>query len=435
MNNKTIAVVLAGGSGKRWWPLTTYKALFPFWQQPMVAFVLEQLPRAGISEAVIVANPNDAEIMSKLKIAGVKTSVVVQKESKGMADAVLSAKKPIDGRSVLVMNADDLVENKLYESLKAEIQRNAPFVVGRKVSTYHSAGYLKFNGDTLEAIIEKPGEGKEPSEYINLVFHYLPSPELFIQAIQKTSGDRDDLYEQALSQLIKTDGVGVVRYDGFWASLKYPWHVLDYLEYLLSHLVSTLGKNVEIRKNVHIEGAVVLGDNVKIFENSKITGPCYIGDNTIIGNNNIIRNSHIGANCVTGFNTDITRSYVGDNCWFHSNYVGDSVLEGNISMGSGSILANLRLDEGEIWSVAKGDRVNTRRNKLGAIIAKNVRVGVNTSVMPGVKIGTNSMIGAGLVIDHDISENSFCYGKTELVTKPNERDITKGTRDTFRKKI
>ena len=41
---------------------------------------------------------------------------------------------------------------------------------------------------------------------------------------------------------------------------------------------------------------------------------------------------------MTGFNTDITRSYIGDNCWFHSNYIGDSVLEGNVSMGSGAAI-------------------------------------------------------------------------------------------------
>jgi acetyltransferase-like isoleucine patch superfamily enzyme len=41
--------------------------------------------------------------------------------------------------------------------------------------------------------------------------------------------------------------------------------------------------------------------------------------------------------------------------------------------------------------------------------------------MPGIKIGTNSLISAGIVVDCDIAENTFCYGKTELVLKKNER--------------
>ena len=198
----------------------------------------------------------------------------------------------------------------------------------------------------------------------------------------------------------------MVVFEGSFASLKYPWNILDIMDILFQRLSPHQGKNVEIKSNVVIEGPVYISDNVKIFENSKIVGPCYIGANTIIGNNNIIRHSHIGANCVTGFNTDITRSYVGDNCWFHSNYVGDSVLEGDVSMGSGTVLANLRLDRGEIASVIGENRVNTKRTKLGAMIGINVRVGVNASIMPGVKIGSNSMVGAGLVVNHDIPNDS-----------------------------
>lgn len=435
MKDNPIAVVLAGGSGKRWWPMITNKVLFPFMNEPLIKNILDQLPLIGISEAVIVTNPLNHEFLSQIKIDRVKFSVVVQKESKGMGEAILCAREVIRGRSILILNADDLVEHKFNETLKVALKQNTPFVVGRRVSAYVDIGYLKVTGDKLVEIIEKPGEGNEPSNLTELVFHFFPHSDDFVTILENTSSTRDDVYEQAHSKYVQHFDTKVIEYDGFWSSLKYPWHILDMMEFFLSQLKEGKGKNVVMKENIVIEGPVWIGDNVKIFENTKIVGPCWIGDNTIIGNNNIIRDSHIGANCVTGFNTDITRSYVGDNCWFHSNYIGDSVLEGNISLGSGTVLANLRLDEGEIFSVVKGERINTKRNKLGAIIAKNVGIGVNTSIMPGVKIGTNSMIGAGLVVDHDIAENSFCYGKTELVTKPNERPIAKEMRDTFRKKI
>ena len=192
---------------------------------------------------------------------------------------------------------------------------------------------------------------------------------------------------------------------------------------------------MDIRNNVSIEGPVYLGDNVKIFENTKIVGPVYIGDNTIIGNNNIIRDSYIGKDCVTGFNTDITRSYIGDGCWFHSNYIGDSVLEGDVSLGSGSVVANLRLDEGIIGSLVKGKRITTGRNKLGACIGKHVRIGVNVSTMPGIKIGSDSMIGAGVVVDKDIPNTSFVVVRNTYDIKPNTRSISVGNRDQFKAKI
>ncbi len=228
----------------------------------------------------------------------------------------------------------------------------------------------------------------------------------------------------------------MMPYKGDFASLKYPWHVLDVLDFLLKRIGEYRGKHVEVKSNVTIEGPVYIEDNVTICENTKIVGPCYIGKNTIIGNNNIIRASHIGADCITGFNTDITRSYVGDACWFHTNYIGDSVLEGNISMGSGGVLANLRLDEKDIYSMVKGERVNTRRNKLGAMIGKNVRIGVNTSIMPGVKIGSGSFIGSGIVLDKDVSENSFCTLRDEnYVVTSNATSMNEETREEFKKRL
>ena len=191
-----------------------------------------------------------------------------------------------------------------------------------------------------------------------------------------------------------------------------------------------------MKKNVILEGNVYIEDNVTIYENTKIIGPCYIGKGSIIGSNNIIRASHIGAGCVTGFNTDITRSYIGDDCWLHSNYIGDSVLESDVSMGSGTVLANLRLDEEDITSVVQNNKISTQKNKCGALIGSHVRIGVNVSVMPGIKIGSDSSIGAGLTIVEDVPSSSFCVGNRPSYTvKKNTRRVDIESRKQFRMKI
>lgn len=435
MTQNIVAVVLAGGSGKRWWPLTTYKALFPFFGKQVVALTLQNLAKAGVVDAVVVTSLQHYQETKNIQIPGVTLSVAIQKEANGMGGAVLSARDFVKGRPVLVVNVGDLIDEAFFKTLKEALAHNKSFIVGMKVEDYFDTGYLKFDKDRIVEIVEKPGKGNEPSNYVDLVFDYFSNPETFFDALEQTHSDRDDVFERALSTLLAKEEFGVVKYDGFWVPMKYPWHILDYLDHQFDTLEEHRGKNVVMKSNVVMEGKIWIGDNVQIFENTKIVGPCYIGDNTIIGNNTMIRESHIGANCVVGFNTDITRSYVGDNCWFHSNYIGDSILEGNVSLGSGAVLANLRLDEGDIYSAVKGERINTKRNKLGSVLARNVRIGVNTSVMPGVKIGTNSMIGAGLVIDHDIADNTFCYGKTELVNKPNMQKVSHGNRAIFRKKI
>lgn len=434
MKKDCVAVVLAGGEGKRFWPLETSKSMFPFCDLPLLVHNLQRLKKTGITEVIVVFHPQDKETIDQLNVAGLTIRTVVQPKPNGMAGAVLSAATQLQGRPCFIMNAEDLVDEKLYKNLKRHIGGNHIALVGRKVHQYFPTGYYVLKGTNAVGVVEKPGEGNEPSDLAKVVFDYFPDSKRFIELLLSTKSESDDIYEKALNELLKDGKAKIVPYDGYWYPTKYPWHILDVMDRLLLDMPEYRGKNVEIKSNVVIEGPVYLGDNVKIFENTKITGPCSIGDNTIIGNNNIIRHSQIGRNCVTGFNTDITRSYIGDNCWFHSNYIGDSVLEGDISMGSGSVLANLRLDDGDIFSMVKGVRLNTHRTKLGAIIGRHVRIGVNTSVMPGVKIGGNSMIGAGLRIDRDIADGSFAAGNVSLTVAKNTRKVARD-RSHFRNKL
>ncbi len=105
-------------------------------------------------------------------------------------------------------------------------------------------------------------------------------------------------------------------------------------------------------------------------------------------------------------------------------------------MGSGATLANLRLDEGPIASEIKGKKVMTGKVRLGAMIGRDVRIGVNTSVMPGIKIGTHSLVGSGITIDGDIPADSFCVGeKSSYTVKKNTKTIDPTIREGFKKSL
>jgi UDP-N-acetylglucosamine diphosphorylase / glucose-1-phosphate thymidylyltransferase / UDP-N-acetylgalactosamine diphosphorylase / glucosamine-1-phosphate N-acetyltransferase / galactosamine-1-phosphate N-acetyltransferase len=429
-----VALLLAGGVGKRFWPITAGKSVFRFFGRTVIEHSLESLRIAGVTSAIIVTNPEDANVVRSLEIPGMSLEIVVQERPVGMADGVLAAKNVIGHRSCLIMNAADVVDDALYEGLLKEIDDQDALVVGKRVSSHFSGGYLTVKNDRLINITEKPEAGREPSDLVNVVFHYFPDPAEFIRTILVTQSTNDDIYEKALSSYAANHTVRVVAYTGPWQPIKYPWHILDVMDLFMGSIESHKGKNVVIKDNVVIEGQVYIEDNVKIFENTKIVGRCYIGRNTVIGNNCILRKSHIGTDCVVGFNCDVTRSYIGDSCWLHSNYIGDSVLEGNISMGSGATLANLRLDDGEISSVVSAKKISTGRNKLGAMIGHGVRIGVNASIMPGVKIGKNSFIGSGVVLDRDLSENSFCIAKPGFTITKNIKNAP-SSRESFKKKI
>ncbi len=423
-------IVLAGGAGKRFWPFTTNKALFPFFGLPMFAQSIADIP-ASVSRMIIVTSPANNAAIRSFRFP-IETATVMQKEPTGMADALLACRDIVKTSPILIVNVDDVVD----PDLLTQICKTDAFGVipGRHAQNHGPFGYLSLAGNRVTGIIEKPEAGREPSAYANIVCHYIADGSAFITEISKTKSTSDDVYEKALSSLMMDHTFVFLPYEGPWAVLKYPWHVLDVMHALFDGMEEHKGKDVVINKNVIIEGPVYIEDNVKIFENVKIVGPCYIGKNTIIGNNCIIRGSHIGANSVVGFNCDVTRSYIGNDCWFHSNYIGDSVLEGNISMGSGASLANLRLDDGEIFSVVDKVKIPTGKNKLGAMISTGVRIGVNASIMPGIKIGKNSFIGSGAVVDRDIPEESFCIAKPGFtITKNNTRAPV--SRESFRKKI
>lgn len=436
MTKELVAVILAGGVGNRFWPFVTDKILFPWFSRPFIEYSVCAVLPPDVTRVVLVTNPQNNSHLSTIRFP-VPSVTVVQRMPMGIADALLSASSELSDCALFIMNGDDVTNSDVFSQVvnKAKASNAFGVIPGYITPNYFPGGYIQTDGERITGIIEKPPEGKEPGNIIAMLGHYISDSNELIAELKKMKSDQDDVYEKTLDVLMKRHDFQLYTHTGDFASLKYPWHVLDVTDVLLKTLKSFRGKNVEIRSNVVIEGTVYIEDNVKIFENTKIVGPCYIGKGTIIGNNSIIRQSHIGANCVTGFNSDISRSYIGDDCWLHNNYIGDSVLEGNVSMGGGAACANLRLDDGPIKSDIKNIPVSTSKNKLGALIGKHTRIGVHTSIMPGVKIGKGTFVGSGVVLDKDLPEDSFCIVKSSYTISKNKTSVEGSHRDDFKLKI
>ena len=66
---------------------------------------------------------------------------------------------------------------------------------------------------------------------------------------------------------------------------------------------------------------------------------------------------------------------------------------------------------------------NGAYNKILITIEDNVWIGANVVVLTGVKIGKNSVIGAGSVVTKDIPENVIAFGSPcKVYREINERD-------------
>jgi acetyltransferase-like isoleucine patch superfamily enzyme len=89
-----------------------------------------------------------------------------------------------------------------------------------------------------------------------------------------------------------------------------------------------------------------------------------------------------------------------------------------VNLSAGVITANLRTDAGHIRSVVKGERVDTGRTKLGAIIGPGAFIGIGAMLMPGVKIGARTIVGPTTLVHNDVPEKTLFYAEQAYVSKP-----------------
>lgn len=403
----TQVLLLAGGIGRRMWPIKTNKNLLSFFGKPLIVHQVEMLRRTGFNDFKIVVSP---EIKISVEKLSLKAQIAVQKKPLGQGDAILSAEKLIDkNKALLVMNANDFFQESLLQEVKKQASAKLDaLLVAQRVSQYFPGGYLIMAAGRAKGVVEKPKPGQEPSDLVKLVLDFFREPTVLIKEIKKIK-KTDVSYETALDAMMKTNKIfRVVEYQGPWATIKKPHHILDVVDFFLKERKESANQKA-----------------VKIFEGAVVKNS-FLGKKVIIGNNALVRDSIIEAGSVIGYSAEIARSYIGPNCWFHANYVGDSILEGNNSFGSGARTANLRLDEKEIVP---------GRIKLGAIVGVNSRVGINASLMPGVKIGSNSFVGPGLILNGELADDQFCYQEQEVNKKKNKTQFKLGNREEFRKKL
>ena len=406
-------VFLCGGVGKRMFPLLEDKLLLKFLGKPLLEHQIERAREAGLSRFVVVANPQNMEKVGQISkgISGVEIELALQEKPLGIANALESAEHLLEGE-VMVVNPNDVFDSSAYTRLIQERKKSSAlsYLLGYEVKEHFPGGYLVVSkGNELKQIVEKPRRGEEPSNLVNILVHLHTDVRKLLECTGNVQTTKDDVYECALDNIVREGRkIKVVPYDNFWTAIKYPWHIFPVVRHFLDRSKAEISPSAHISSRATIEGKVVIGDNVRVLENAVIRGPVYIGANSIIGNNALVREySHIGADCVVGYSTEVKSSYISDGCWFHSSYIGDSIIAEGCSFGAGTVLANFRFDEKNI-SVKIGDEViDTGLDKLGAIVGSNSKTGINASVMPGMRIGPNSFVGSHVCLMRDLGPNKM----------------------------
>ena len=422
-------VILAGGIGNRVFPLAvnTPKPMFKLLGKPLILYVIETMKEAGLNDFIIVTGHNSEKIKDFFedgKKFGVSIEYTYQKEALGQANALETTKELVED-CFFTVNADDVFESSLIKGMiKHYNNANSDIVLSCKpVKDTWKWGIIKLDGEKVKKIVEKPPKGVEPSN-LAVIGAYILTKNIF-KYFKKTPVS-DHQYEDAIQRFIDDkNNVTAYRYNGFFTAYKYPWDLFAINKYLMSkHVKETIiEEDADISERAQIEGAVWIRKGTKILENTSIKGPCYIGLNTIIGNNCLVwNNASIGNNCVVGYASEIKHSIIGDDCWFHTNYIGDSIISDDCSLGARTVTANLRFDEKNITSKINNKEVDSGLFKLGAIMGDSCKTGINSCIMPGVKIGPNSIVGPNVCLYDDLEPNQIIlvnknsYMKKEVKT-------------------
>lgn len=154
-----------------------------------------------------------------------------------------------------------------------------------------------------------------------------------------------------------------------------------------------------VTKDLKIDNDVIIGANSILYKGAVIGNDCYIADmatvreyvtvdnNTIVGRGVAIENKcSIGKNCKIETNAYITAfSEIGDYCF----------IAPNVSTANDKYTA----------------RTKKRFDKYKGLKAeKGARIGLNATILPGIVLGEDCLVGAGAVVTKDVKSKKVVAG-------------------------
>ena len=187
----------------------------------------------------------------------------------------------------------------------------------------------------------------------------------------------------------------------------------------------SFGERVKVGQNSIVKENVTIGDDVIIFPN------VYIGENTKIGNESIIQygafiehDCKIGKKCRIGTNAVLRReTNIGDYSIFGSlsasegkNWIGNHVLiHSQCHLTTGIIIEDWVFIAPLFVGANDPEMLHGRRRvkkfvPQGPHIKFGSGIAVNVTLLPGVVIGRECIIGASSLVTKDVPDFSIAYG-------------------------
>lgn len=147
---------------------------------------------------------------------------------------------------------------------------------------------------------------------------------------------------------------------------------------------AVIGKNCTIRDFTVIYSKSRIGDNVQTGHYVVIREETSVGSGTLVGTEVVIENR-----CTIGRNVSIqTGVYIPTN----------TVIEDDVFLGPNVSITNDKY-------MGRGDI-----KLIGARIERGARIGSNSTILPGIRIGRDSLVAAGAVVTKDVPPYKMVAG-------------------------
>jgi len=149
---------------------------------------------------------------------------------------------------------------------------------------------------------------------------------------------------------------------------------------------TVIGKNSVIRSHTVIYAGNIIGDNFQTGNKANIRELNKIGNNVSIGTLSVLEH-HVT---------------IGDNVRIHTQvFIPEySSLEAGAWLGPNVVLTNAK------YPLSPG----VKDSLAGPHIKKGAIIGANSTILPGVKIGEDSLVGAGSVVTKDTRHGEVVRG-------------------------
>jgi bifunctional UDP-N-acetylglucosamine pyrophosphorylase / glucosamine-1-phosphate N-acetyltransferase len=422
---RCLTIVLAAGEGVRMRSARP-KVLHELAGRSMLAHTLSAAREAAAGDIAVVVGPDGDRVAAEaLKVApGAK--VVIQRERRGTADAVLAAREQIAQGydDILVVYADiPLVKPATLAALRAELARGADVVaLGFEAPDPAGYGRLIERGGNLIAIREhKDATAEERASRLcnagPLAFSGAEALKL-LHAVTPNNAQKEyyltDIVEIANAQGLvaraliadETEVMGVndrAQLAQAEAALQDRLRRRAMAEgaTLIAPETVFLAFDAKIGRDVLIEPHVVIGPGVRIEDGAVIRAFSHlegarVAGGAIVGPFARLRpGADISANARIGNFVEIKEAAIEEGAKInHLTYIGDARVGANANIGAGTITCNY-------------DGFAKHKTDIGA----GAFIGSNSALVAPVTIGDGAYIGSGSVITKPVEADALAVAR------------------------